>query len=113
MKVIKIGNREYAIKFNTRVIKEMNKKNITFKTLAEEMEQDFNTDKLYEAFYYGLKTMNDIDKDDIDEIIDVFYEKKTLEDLFELVLGEMADAMGFYQTFKKKIKEAKAKAEKQ
>lgn len=112
MKLIKIGNKEYAIKYNTKTIKEMNRQNITFKTLSEEMESDFNTNKLYDAFYYGLKTMNDVDKDDVDEIIDEFFEKKTLEDLFELVLGEMANAMGFYPMFKKQMKEAKLKKEK-
>lgn len=113
MKLIKIGNKEYAIRYNTKTIREMNKKGITFKSLSEEMQNDFNTDKLYDAFYYGLKNMNDVKYDEVDDILDAFFEKKSFEDLFELVLGEMSQALGFYQVFKKQMKEAKEKAQQQ
>ena len=49
MKVLKIGNKDYVVKFTSKVIRELNVKGITLNTLLADMEQ-LKLDNLYETF---------------------------------------------------------------
>lgn len=113
MKLIEFGSKKLAIQYNTKVIKEMNKEGITFKTLGDDMQDSFDTTKLYDAFYFGVKNMNAIKYEDIDDVIDEYFNSgNSIEDLFELVITEMSEAMGFSKQLKKAMKKETKKQSK-
>ena len=82
---------------------------ITYKKLAESIQNEMSMAQLYTAFYHSIKKCSKgLSFDDALEIIDEYYATgKTLEDFIELVLGEWSEAMGFGKQFKRAMKKEK------
>ncbi len=102
MKILKINNKDYVVKFTSKVIRELNAKGITLNSLAEDI-QNMNTTSLYDAFYYAIKDTHKVDLNQALEIIDSYYEENEdndIESFFKLVLEEYAKAMGLGKKFK-------------
>lgn len=115
MKVIKINNKDYVLKFTSQAISELNAKGITLVSLSNDM-QSMKVSSLYEAFACGLKAMqHDMTLEKAYLVIDEYFENEEndIESFFELVLEEYSKAMGLGKTFKKIMQEQKttAKAE--
>ena len=103
MKCITIKDKDYVLKFTSKVISELNLKNITMTTLSKDMEE-MKMNNLYYVFWQGLRFKNkNITLDDAYEIIDEYFEEdeeNTTEDFFMLVLEEYSRAMGLGKNFK-------------
>ena len=101
MKVIRINNRDYHLKFTTRAITDLNAKGITLISLASDIET-LNLSSLYEAFCEGLKFANkNITLDDVYELMDMYYEEGGDAEAFSIiVLEEYAKSMGLGKKFK-------------
>ena len=103
MRVLKINNKDYVIKFTSQTIKELNAKGITLVGLMQDLEK-MKVDQLYDTFEYGLKTMqHDITTEKALSIIDEYYdedENNDLESFFKILLEEYSKAMGLGKTFK-------------
>lgn len=113
MKVIKINNRDYVIKFTSKVIRELNAKGITFNTLAEDM-QILKLDNLYDAFYHAIKDMNKLSFEEALDLIDAYYdesEENDIEKFFTMIIEEYSKAMGLGKKFKEVVDQEKAKME--
>lgn len=108
MKFIKINNKDYVIKFTSKVISELHSRNITITTLSEDLKI-MKTNNLYITFFYGLTSMQrDITIDEVYNIIDEYFaedEERTIEDFFLLILEELCKAMGLSKIFKEMQKE--------
>lgn len=115
MKIIKINNKEYVIKFTSQVIKELSSKKITLNSLINDL-QDLKVDGLYDTFFYGLKTMqHGITEEQALSVIDEYYnedESHDLEKFFELIIEEYSSAMGLGKMFKEEMKKQQATEEK-
>lgn len=105
MKMIKIDNRDYVLKFTSKVVSELNANDISFNTLLEDM-QAMKVDNLYKAFYYGISNMNKVSYDEALELIDKYYENEdnTMEAFFMLVIEEYSKALGLGKLFKEVMK---------
>ena len=103
MKVLKVNNKDYIIKFTSKAIQELNAHDITLIGLMNDLES-MRVDRLYTAFTYGLKAMqHDITEEKALSIIDDFYEEdenNDIEKFFYLVVGEYSKAMGLGKKFK-------------
>ena len=102
MRILKINNKEYVLKFTTLAIKNLNAKGVTLIKLAESMEKlDFTY--FYLAFYEGLKVAKkDLKEEEAYEILDNYFEEgNELESLFNIVLEEYSNSMGLGKQFKK------------
>ena len=115
MKVLKIGNKDYVVKFTSKVIRELNAKGITLNTLLADMEQ-MKLDKLYEAFFYSVRDMNGIKSlDEAMDILDQYYddddEENDIEKFFTMLMEEYAKAMGLGKKFKELMAEQMKKME--
>lgn len=102
MKIIKINNKDYVIKFTAKAVSELNElEDITLAGLSQDLEQ-MKVTRLYKAFFYGLKAMqHDITLDGAYKLIDELYEEgMELEEFFKIVLMEYASAMGLAKKFK-------------
>ena len=112
MKVLKIGNKDYVVKFTSKVIRELNVKGITLNTLLADMEQ-LKLDNLYETFYFATKDMNNFKSiDEALEVVDQFYEDSEdndIEKFFMIILEEYANAMGLGKKFKEVMDQQKKK----
>lgn len=109
MKLIKINDKDYVIKFTAKVVSELNElEGITLTGLSKDLEE-MKVTRLYKAFFYSLKAMqHDITMDDAYKLIDALYEEgMELEEFFKLILQEYASAMGLGKKFKE-IMEAQA-----
>ena len=106
MKVLKINNKDYFLKFTTKALMNLNAKGITLTSLSQDMEQ-LNLISLYEAFCEGLKFANkDITLDEAYELIDLYYEEGgEVESFFVMILEEYAKSMGLEKKFKEIIKQ--------
>ena len=97
MKVLKINNKDYFIKFTSQAIKELNAKDITLNSLIKDME-NLKVNGLYDAFFYSLKAMqHNITLDKALNIIDEYYEESEendIEKFFTLIIEEYSGAMG-------------------
>lgn len=102
MKLIKINDKDYVIKFTAKAVSELNElEGITLSGLSQDLEQ-MKVTRLYKAFFYSLKAMqHDITMDNAYKLIDALYEEgMELEEFFKLVLSEYASAMGLGKKFK-------------
>lgn len=112
MKVLKIGNKDYVVKFTSKVIRELNVKEITLNTLLADMEQ-LKLDNLYETFYFATKDMNNFKSiDEALEVVDQFYEDSEdndIEKFFMILLEEYSNAMGLGKKFKEVMAQQKKK----
>ena len=102
MKLIKINNKDYVLKFTAQTVSELNEvEDITLSGLSQDLE-GMKVTRLYKAFYYGLKAMqHDITLKDAYNLIDALYEEgMELEEFFKLILQEYATAMGLGKKFK-------------
>lgn len=102
MKLIKINDKDYVIKFTAKVVSELNElEGITLSELSKDLEE-MKVARLYKAFFYSLKAMqHDITLDGAYKLIDTLYEEgMELEEFFKLILGEYASAMGLGKKFK-------------
>ena len=102
MKVIKINNKDYVLKFTSQTISELNSKGITLVSLSSDMET-MKINNLYETFAYGLKAMqHDMTLEKTYTIIDEYFEdeENDIESFFKLVLEEYSNAMGLGKKFK-------------
>lgn len=102
MKLIKINDKDYVIKFTAKTVSELNElEDITLAGLSKDLE-DMKVARLYKTFYYGLKAMqHDITLQDAYKLIDALYEEgMELEDFFKIILQEYANAMGLGKKFK-------------
>lgn len=108
MKFLKINNKDYVLKFTSRVITELHARNITITTLSEDLKM-MKTNNLYLAFFYGLSSMQrNITIDDVYNIIDEYFEEdeeRTIEDFFLMILEEICKSMGLTKVFKEMQKE--------
>lgn len=106
MKMIKIDNRDYVLKFTSKVVSELNANGISFNTLLEDM-QAMKVDNLYKTFYYGISSMNKVSYDEALELIDKYYENEdnTMEVFFMLVIEEYSKALGLGKFFKEMMRE--------
>lgn len=114
MKVIKINNKDYVLKFTSQAISELNAKGITLVSLSNDM-QSMKVSSLYEAFACGLKAMqHDMTLEKAYLVIDEYFENEEndIESFFELVLEEYSKSMGLGKTFKKVMQEQKMKEQK-
>ena len=112
MKVIKINNKDYVLKFTSQAISQLNSKGITLVSLSNDM-QGMKVDSLYETFAYGLKAMqHDMTLEKAYTVIDEYFENEEndIESFFELVLEEYSKAMGLGKKFKEIMKDQQAKA---
>lgn len=110
MKLIKINDKDYVIKFTAKVVAELNElEDITLTGLSKDLEE-MKVTRLYKAFYYALKPMqHDITMDDAYRLIDSLYEEgMELEEFFKMVLMEYSQAMGLGKKFKEIMMEAQA-----
>lgn len=106
MKVIKINNKDYVLKFTSQAISELNSQGITLVSLSKDMET-MKIDNLYKTFACGLKAMQyDIDLAKAYTIIDEYFEdeENDIEGFFMLVLEEYSKSMGLGKTFKNIMK---------
>ena len=114
MKVLKIGNKDYVVKFTSKVIRELNAKGITLNTLLADMEQ-MKLDQLYESFFYSVRDMNGIKSlDEAMDILDQYYdddEENDIEKFFTMLIEEYAKAMGLGKKFKELMEEQMKKME--
>lgn len=102
MKLIKINDKDYVIKFTAKIVSELNElEGITLAGLSKDLEE-MKVTRLYKAFFYSLKAMqHDITIDDAYKLIDALYEEgMELEEFFKLILAEYAQAMGLGKRFK-------------
>lgn len=110
MKLIKINDKDYVIKFTAKVVSELNElEGITLAGLSQDLEQ-MKVTRLYKAFFYSLKAMqHDITLDDAYKLIDMMFEEgMELEDFFKLILMEYSTAMGLGKKFKELMEENQA-----
>lgn len=113
MKVIKINNKDYVLKFTSEAISQLNAKGISLVSLSNDM-QTMKVNNLYETFHYGLKAMqHDMTLEKAYTIIDEYFENEEndIESFFELVLEEYSKAMGLGKKFKILMEEKQAKTE--
>ena len=76
MKVIKINNKDYVLKFTSQAISELNAKGITLVSLSNDM-QSMKVSSLYEAFACGLKAMqHDMTLEKAYLVIDEYFENE-------------------------------------
>jgi hypothetical protein len=112
MKVLKINNKDYVLKFTSQTIRELNSKDITLNSLIKDME-NLKINGLYDAFYYGLKTMQkDITQDKALSIIDEYFEEdenNDIEKFFTLIIEEYSNAMGLGKLMKESLTQAQEK----
>lgn len=109
MKILKINNKDYVIKFTSKVIRELNAKDITFNKLANDI-QELKVDSLYETFYYAIKDYNNVTFEEALALIDSYYEENEdndIEAFFNLIVEEYSKAMGLGKKFKKLMNEQK------
>lgn len=103
MRILKINNKDYVLKFTSKTIQELNAQDITLMGLINDL-QEMKVDKLYTTFMYGLKAMqHDITLDRALEILDEYYEEDENNDLevfFTMVIEEYSKAMGLGKKFK-------------
>ena len=107
MKVIKINNKDYVLKFTSQTISELNAKGITLVSLSNDM-QSMKVSSLYEAFACGLKAMqHDMTLEKAYRVIDEYFEdeENDIESFFKLVLEEYSKSMGLGKRFKELMKE--------
>lgn len=107
MKVIKINNKDYVLKFTSQTISELNAKGITLVSLSNDM-QSMKVSSLYEAFACGLKAMqHDMTLEKAYRVIDEYFEdeENDIEGFFKLVLEEYSKSMGLGKRFKELMKE--------
>lgn len=107
MKVIKINNKDYVLKFTSQAISELNAKGITLVSLSNDM-QTMKVSSLYEAFACGLKAMqHDMTLEKAYLVIDEYFENEEndIEGFFKLVLEEYSKSMGLGKRFKELMKE--------
>ena len=111
MRVLKINNRDYVLKFTSKSIQELNAQDITLTALIDDL-QTMKVDKLYTTFMYGLKTMQpDMTMDKALDILDQYYEEDENNDLevfFTLVIEEYSKAMGLGKKFMETMAQQKA-----
>ncbi len=104
--------KDYVVKFTSKVIRELNVKGITLNTLLADMEQ-LKLDNLYETFYFATKDMNNFKSiDEALEVVDQFYEDSEdndIEKFFMIILEEYANAMGLGKKFKEVMAQQKKK----
>lgn len=100
MKLFKISNKEYFLKFTSQTIATLSAMDISLFTLTKDMEA-MKVDNLYKAFHYGIKALrSDLDEEQTYNLIDAYYEEGgDLETFFTDVLGEYAKAMGLGKKF--------------
>lgn len=113
MKVLKINNKDYVLKFTSQTISELNSKGITLVSLSSDMET-MKINNLYETFAYGLKTMqHDMTLEKAYTIIDEYFESEEndIENFFKLVLEEYSNAMGLGKKFKEIMENQQTKTE--
>lgn len=112
MKILKVGNKSYIMKFTTKQIHMMNKEGVTVKTMSEALSDNFDTSLFNRAFYYSLKAgQPNVDEDKAFEILDELIEEgKNGEELQMEILEELMSAQGFGEQFKQMKKNAKKKA---
>ena len=102
MKLIKVNDKDYVIKFTAKVVSELNElEGITLSELSKDLEE-MKVARLYKTFFYSLKAMqHDITMDDAYKLIDSLYEEgMELEEFFKMVLMEYSQAMGLGKKFK-------------
>ena len=110
MRILKINNKDYVLKFTSKSIQELNAKGITLVQLINDL-QEMKVDNLYDTFMYGLKTMqHDMTLDKALEILDQYYEEDESNDLevfFTMVIEEYSKAMGLGKKFKEMMEQQK------
>ena len=108
MKVLKINNKDYFLKFTTKALMNLNEKGITLTSLSADMEK-LNLISLYDAFHEGLKFSNpNITLDEVYGLIDSYYEEGgEVEFFFITILEEYAKSMGLGKKFKELIEQQK------
>lgn len=110
MKVIKINNKDYVLKFTSKAISELNSKGITLNSLIHDLES-MVVNNLYEAFMHGLKTMqHDMTQEKAFSIIDEYFEESEendMEKFFYIVLEEYARSLGLGKKFRELIEQQK------
>ena len=110
MKVLRINKKDYALKFTSKTIQELNAQDITLMQLINDL-QEMKVNNLYKTFQYGLKAMqHDIDEEKALEIIDQYYEEDENNDLevfFTMVIEEYSKAMGLGKKFKEMMEQQK------
>ena len=107
MKVIKINNKDYVLKFTSQAISELNSQGITLVSLSKDMET-MKIDNLYKTFACGLKAMqHDMTLEKAYLVIDEYFENEEndIEGFFKLVLEEYSKSMGLGKRFKELMKE--------
>lgn len=109
MKMIKINNKQYIMRFTTKQINLMNKEGITVKTMSEALQEKFDTSLFNKAFYYSLlANQQNIDEDRAYELLDEWIEEgKDGEELQLEILEELMSAQGFGKQFKQIMKQQK------
>ena len=112
MKVLKIGNKDYVVKFTSKVIRELNAKGITLNTLLADIDI-LKLDNLYDAFFIVIRDMNGIKSiDEALEVVDQFYEDSEDNDIEKfcmIFLEEYSNAMGLGKKFKEVMAQQKKK----
>lgn len=110
MKILKINNRDYILKFTVEICKIMSKNGLTLKEIQESMK-NFDLSKLYEAFYYSLKDKQPkITESEAYELLDIMFEEgKDGEELFYEIIEEYMKGLGFGTYFKKMKQEIEEK----
>ena len=110
MRILKINNKDYVLKFTSRSIQELNAKNITLMQLINDL-QEMKVNNLYEAFAYGLKSMqHDMTLDKALDILDQYFEENEDNDLevfFTMLIEEYSKAMGLGKKFKEMMEQQK------
>ena len=102
MKILKINNKDYVIKFTAGIVAELNdREDITLAKLSGDLEE-MKVSRLYKTFFYSLKAMqHDITMEQAYALIDALYEEgMELEELFKMILQEYAQSMGLGKKFK-------------
>ena len=108
MKVLKINNKDYFLKFTTKALMNLNAKGITLTSLFADMEK-LNLISLYDTFHEGLKFSNpNITLDEVYGLIDSYYEEGGEAESFCItILEEYAKSMGLGKKFKELIEQQK------
>lgn len=108
MKIIKIGGKDYVLKYTSEIIQQLHCKDITLTRLIEDM-QEMKLNSLYDTFFYGLKNVqHDITFEKALSIIDEYFEEdenNEMEILFNLIIEEYGKAMGLGKKVKELLKQ--------
>lgn len=100
MRVIKIGNREIFIRFNTNTIKALSELDVNLFTVNSALER-LDIRPLSKMFFYGVKSLKpEVTEDETDCMIDDFFEanENGFEKLSTLILEEYTKALGMGMT---------------